>query len=85
MIILHAGRVGKQSFFWGESPAEKKISVVRRGRKPKNPVVKPYPYDSGLDNLSSALELFPVVTGRRAFAAHGAMHWRVRHRAGGGL
>jgi SNF2 family DNA or RNA helicase len=65
MIILHAGRVGKQFFFWGESPAEKKISVVRRGRKPKNPVVKPYPYDSGLDNLSSALELFPVVTGRR--------------------
>ncbi len=57
MIILHAGRVGKQFFLWGESPVEKEIPVVRRGRKPKNQAAKPYPYDSGLENLSSALEL----------------------------
>ena len=57
MIILHAGRVGKQFFLWGESPAEKEIPVVRRGRKPKNPAAKPYLYDSGFENLSSALEL----------------------------
>jgi len=65
MIILHAGRVGKQFFLWGESPAEKEIQVVRRGRKPKNQVVKPYPYDSGSDSLSSILELLPVDTGQR--------------------
>src|SRR5665647_2853194 len=65
MIILHAGRVGKQFFLWGESPAEKEITAVRRGRKPKNQVVKPYPYDSGSDNLSSILDLFPVGTERR--------------------
>src|SRR5665647_3012718 len=65
MIILHAGRVGKQFFLWGESPADKEITAVRRGRKPKNQVVKPYPYDSGSDNLSSALDLFPLGTGRR--------------------
>ena len=57
MIILHAGKVGKQFFLWGESPAEKEIQVVKRGRKPKNQIVKPYPYDSSFENLSSALEL----------------------------
>ncbi len=65
MIILHAGRVGKQFFLWGESPAEKEIPVVRRGRKPKNQVAKPYPFDSGFDNLSSVLELLPIGTERR--------------------
>lgn len=65
MIILHAGRVGKQFFLWGESPAEKETPVVRRGRKPKNPVVKPYPYDSGFENLFSALELLLGSTGRK--------------------
>jgi SNF2 family DNA or RNA helicase len=57
MIILHAGRVGKQFFLWGESPAEKEIKEVRRGRKPRNQMVQPYPYDSSLEDLSSALEL----------------------------
>ncbi len=57
MIILHAGRVGKRFFLWGESPVEKKIETVRRGRKPKNQTVHPYPYDSSFENLSSALEL----------------------------
>jgi len=57
MIILHAGRFGKQFFLWGESPVEKEIPVVRRGRKPKSQAAKPYPYDSGVENLSSALEL----------------------------
>ncbi|WP_410508390.1 DEAD/DEAH box helicase [Methanosarcina hadiensis] len=65
MIILHAGRVGKQFFLWGESPAEKETSVVRRGRKPKIPIVKPYPYDSGVENLSSALELLLRSTDRK--------------------
>jgi SNF2 family DNA or RNA helicase len=65
MIILHAGRVGKQFFLWGESPAENETPVVRRGRKPKNPTVKPYPYDSGVENLSSALELLLGSTGRK--------------------
>ncbi len=64
MIILHAGRVGKQFFLWGESPAENETPVVRRGRKPKNPIVKPYPYDSGVENLSSALELLLGSGGR---------------------
>jgi hypothetical protein len=45
MIILHAGRAGKQFFLWGESPAEKETHMVRRGRKPKKQAVKPYPYD----------------------------------------
>ena len=57
MIILHAGRVGKQFFLWGESPAEKEIKEVRRGRKPKKQPAKPYPYDSSFEDLSSALEL----------------------------
>ncbi len=57
MIILHAGRVGKQFLLWGESPTEKEIPVVRRGRKPKILSAKPYPYDSGFENLSSVLEL----------------------------
>ncbi|MHC1756018.1 MAG: DEAD/DEAH box helicase [Methanosarcina sp.] len=65
MIILHAGRVGKQFFLWGESPAESEIPVVRRGRKPKNPIVKPYPYDSGFEGLSSALELLLGSAGRK--------------------
>ncbi|MDI9393959.1 MAG: DEAD/DEAH box helicase [Euryarchaeota archaeon] len=60
MIILHAGRVGKQFFLWGESPSENEIPLVRRGRKPKNPIVKPYPYDSGFENLSSTLELLGI-------------------------
>jgi hypothetical protein len=54
MIILHAGRIGKQFFLWCESPAENETPVVRRGRKPKNPIVKPYPYDSGVENLLHA-------------------------------
>jgi len=57
MIILHAGRIGKQFFLWGESPAENEIQGARRGRKPKNPTAKPYPYDSSFENLFSALEL----------------------------
>ncbi|MDQ1254127.1 MAG: hypothetical protein QG646_3347 [Euryarchaeota archaeon] len=57
MIILHAGKVGKKYFIWGESPAENGKKEVRRGRKPKKPAVKPYPYDSSFENLSSALEL----------------------------
>jgi len=65
MIILHAGRIGKQFFLWCESPAESETPVVRRGRKPKNPIVKPYPYDSGVENLSSALELLLGSTGRK--------------------
>ncbi|MFA7035645.1 MAG: DEAD/DEAH box helicase [Methanosarcina sp.] len=65
MIILHAGRVGKQFFLWGESPAENETPVVRRGRKPKTPIVKPYPYDSGFENLSSALELLLGSTDRK--------------------
>ncbi|AKB26876.1 Helicase, SNF2/RAD54 family [Methanosarcina siciliae T4/M] len=65
MIILHAGRVGKQFFLWGESPAENETPPVRRGRKPKKPVAKPYPYDSGVENLSSALELLLGSTGRK--------------------
>lgn len=65
MIILHAGRVGKQFFLWGESPAENETPVVRRGRKPKNPILKPYPYDSGVENLSSTLELLLGITGRK--------------------
>jgi SNF2 family DNA or RNA helicase len=65
MIILHAGRVGKQFFLWGESPDDTETPVVRRGRKPKNPIVKPYPYDSSFENLSSALELLLGSTGRK--------------------
>lgn len=65
MIILHAGRVGKQFFLWGESPAEDETPVVRRGRKPKTPIIKPYPYDSGVENLSSALELLLGSAGRK--------------------
>jgi hypothetical protein len=47
-------RVGKQFFLWGESPAENETPVVRRG-KAKTPIVKPYPYDSGFENLSFPL------------------------------
>ncbi|HWR26094.1 MAG TPA: DEAD/DEAH box helicase, partial [Methanosarcina sp.] len=65
MIILHAGRVGKQFFLWGESPAEKEIQVIRRGRKPKKQSIKPYPYDSGFENLSSSLELLLGSTSRK--------------------
>ena len=65
MIILHAGKVGKQFFLWGESPAEKEIQVVKRGRKPKNQIAKPYPYDSSFENLSSALELVLGSIGRK--------------------
>ena len=65
MNLLHAGRIGKQFFLWGESPAEKEIQGVRRGRKPKNPVIKPYPYDSGFENLSSVIELLLGSSGRK--------------------
>lgn len=65
MIILHAGRVGKQFFIWGESPAEIEIQGARRGRKPKNPTAKPYPYDSSFENLFSALELLLGIPGQK--------------------
>lgn len=65
MIILHAGRIGKQFFLWGESPAENEIQGARRGRKPKNPTAKPYPYDSSFENLFSALELLLGSPGRK--------------------
>jgi len=65
MIILHAGRVGKQFFLWGESPADKEIKEVRRGRKPKKQAVKPYPYNPDFENLSSALELLLGSTGQK--------------------
>ena len=45
------------SSYGGKVRPEKEMSVSRRGRKPKNQAAKPYPYDSGLENLSSALEL----------------------------
>lgn len=57
MIILHAGRVKNKFFVWGESPAVNEIREVRRGRKPKKPTIRPYPYDSSAENLSYALEL----------------------------
>lgn len=63
MIILHTGRVGKQFFLWGESSAENEVPRVQRGRQPKDQVAKPYPYDSGFESLSSALEMLPVGTG----------------------
>ncbi|WP_440946246.1 DEAD/DEAH box helicase [Methanosarcina sp. T3] len=65
MIILHAGRVEKQFFLWGEIPAENETPAVRCGRKPKKPVVKPYPCDSGVENLFSAIELLLGSTGRK--------------------
>ncbi len=65
MIILHAGRIGKQFFLWGENPAENEIQSLRRGRKPKTPAAKPYPYDSGFENLFSALELLLGNPGRK--------------------
>jgi SNF2 family DNA or RNA helicase len=65
MIILHAGRIGKQLFLWGESPSEREIQGSRRERKPKIPTVKPYPYDSGFENLFSALELLLGSPGRK--------------------
>jgi hypothetical protein len=64
MIILHAGRIGKQFFLWGESPAEKEIQGSRRGLKPKNPTAKPYPYDLGVAKLFSSLERLIGILGR---------------------
>ena len=65
MIILHAGKDEKQFFVWGEGPAEEDVLAVKRGRPPKNPVEKPYPFDAGVEGLSSALEALSVDTGRR--------------------
>ena len=65
MIILHAGRDEKQFFVWGEGPAEEDFLAVQRGRPPKNPVEKPYPFDAGVEGLSSALEALSVDIGRR--------------------
>ena len=50
---------------WGESPADKEIKEVRRGRKPKKQAVKPYPYNPDFENLSSALELLLGSTGQK--------------------
>jgi SNF2 family DNA or RNA helicase len=65
MIILHAGRIGKIFFLWGESPTEKEIQEVRRGRKPKKQTSKPYPYGSSSENLSSTLELLLGKVGQK--------------------
>jgi len=65
MIILHAGRDEKQFFVWGEGPAEEENLAVKRGRPPKNPVEKPYPFDAGVEGLSSALEMLSVDPSRR--------------------
>ena len=65
MIILHAGRDEKQFFVWGEGPAEEDVLAVKRGRPPKNPVEKPYPFDAGVEGLSSAFEALSVDPGRR--------------------
>ncbi|MCQ1537233.1 hypothetical protein FTO70_16450 [Methanosarcina sp. KYL-1] len=65
MIILHAGRIDKQFFLWGESPAEETAQAVKRGRPPKKPVAKPYPYDAGAEGMAAALEELSVEFSRK--------------------
>ncbi len=63
MIILHAAWLEGQLFVWGESPLvdESKLPSVR-GAVPVIPKAKPFPYDTGPEELLRSLESlgFPV-------------------------
>lgn len=64
MRILHAGRADKQFFVWGEGPAERNVLTRKPGRPPKKPILMPYPYDLGAENLFFSLKELSVDTER---------------------
>ncbi len=56
MIVLHAGYRNGNFLLWGEAtPDVESGPSTRRGRKPKKPGPRPFPYDAGTVSLESAL------------------------------
>jgi SNF2 family DNA or RNA helicase len=53
MIILHAGIDNGHFLLWGEMPGD--VPAPRSGRKPKNTLPHPYPFDAGANHLAGAL------------------------------
>lgn len=57
MIILHCSILDEQVYLWGEKTPETPYDPpVKRGRKPKNPKPRPFPYDAGYAGLNKALK-----------------------------
>lgn len=57
MIILHAGVFKDRFLLWGETPdGVNARHTKRRGRKPRIPRPDPFPFDPGIEELSSAVQ-----------------------------
>ncbi|MTV50516.1 ATP-dependent helicase [Heliobacillus mobilis] len=57
MIILHAGFYDEQLLLWGERrPDDDWQPLKRRGRKPKEPRLEPFPFDVGAAHLGDILK-----------------------------
>ena len=60
MIILHAACHDEIIHLWGERTPETPYEPLPvRGRRPKVPKARPFPYDAGLKGIKSALSSFP--------------------------
>ena len=75
MIVLHAGLEDGQLLLWGESPPPALPPTVPRGRKPKVPRPRPFPFDPGAAPLAAAVaDLLPGTT-RRSLHAEVRFLW----------
>ena len=75
MIILHAGLEDGQILLWGESPAPALSPSAPRGRKPKVPRPRPFPFDPGADPLAAAVADSLPGTTRRSLHAEERFLW----------
>ena len=55
MIILHAGLEDGRLLLWGETPPAALTKTATRGRKPKSPPPRPFPFDPGAQQLADAV------------------------------
>ncbi len=55
MIILHAGLEDGRVLLWGETPPAAPAKSAPRGRKPKSPQPRPFPFDPGAQPLADAV------------------------------
>ena len=75
MIILHAGLEDGQLLLWGESPNPEFSPASPRGRKPKVPQPKRFPFHPGIEPLAAALAGTLPGTSRRSFSDEERILW----------
>ncbi|HKI31240.1 MAG TPA: DEAD/DEAH box helicase [Gemmataceae bacterium] len=75
MIILHAGLEDGQLLLWGESPPADPIPAAPRGRKPKVPQPRRFPFHPGTEYLTAALAGTLPDTSRRSLPAEERVLW----------